>query len=248
MKVPYSSFAVFLYLDVPYQEKDLAKSLGARFDGEVKKWYYSGDARNLVKFHKWILKNKEEAIITDKIYLLQSYRKCWKCGNKTKVIAFGIGDYITIYQNDLDGEIRYELNVGKTHEDIHIAWTDEEENIPPLLLKYIKKHYAVKTGYSSVSGKCFANHCEHCGAIQGNFHMFSELDGPFYLYASSDKEMKEKVQTLEVYEIAYDNALQIDWDLYVTEQDDKYCHFWQTEITMTETEEVPTYKEMYNIT
>lgn len=28
-----------LYLDVPYKEKDEAKSLGARWDPEKKKWY-----------------------------------------------------------------------------------------------------------------------------------------------------------------------------------------------------------------
>lgn len=39
------------YLDVPYQEKDLAKAHGAKWDAEKKKWYCVGDSEI---FKRWL--------------------------------------------------------------------------------------------------------------------------------------------------------------------------------------------------
>ena len=41
------------YIDVPYKEKDVAKLFGARYDGEVQKWYIPPgvDAKY---FDRWI--------------------------------------------------------------------------------------------------------------------------------------------------------------------------------------------------
>lgn len=43
------------YLNVPFKEKDIAKGLGAFFDGEKKKWYYT-NADDKEKFERWIAK------------------------------------------------------------------------------------------------------------------------------------------------------------------------------------------------
>ena len=40
------------YLNVPFNEKDLAKELGAKWDNTVKKWYYISDKED-PKFEKW---------------------------------------------------------------------------------------------------------------------------------------------------------------------------------------------------
>lgn len=41
------------YLNVPYAQKDAAKSLGARFDGSAKRWYVE-DGRDLTVFSQWL--------------------------------------------------------------------------------------------------------------------------------------------------------------------------------------------------
>ena len=41
------------YLNVPFAQKDAAKSLGARFDGAVKRWYVD-DGRDLAVFAQWL--------------------------------------------------------------------------------------------------------------------------------------------------------------------------------------------------
>jgi putative DNA primase/helicase len=41
------------YLFVPYEEKDEAKRLGARWDAEQKKWYVP-DGLNVEPFSRWL--------------------------------------------------------------------------------------------------------------------------------------------------------------------------------------------------
>lgn len=41
------------YLNVPFAQKDAAKSLGARFDGAVKRWYVD-EGRDLAEFAQWL--------------------------------------------------------------------------------------------------------------------------------------------------------------------------------------------------
>lgn len=52
----FSGYMIKNFLDVPFKEKDLAKSMGAYWDGVVKKWY-APPGRELL-LHKWPLKNK----------------------------------------------------------------------------------------------------------------------------------------------------------------------------------------------
>lgn len=42
-----------VYLDVPYQEKDIAKKRGAKWDGEEKKWYVP-QGIDINNFVEWI--------------------------------------------------------------------------------------------------------------------------------------------------------------------------------------------------
>ena len=42
-----------IYIDVPYKDKDVAKLLGARYDGEKKKWYVPQGV-DLKLFAKWL--------------------------------------------------------------------------------------------------------------------------------------------------------------------------------------------------
>lgn len=44
------------YLEVPYVQKDIAKTLGARWDPVRKKWYVS-DVKDISKFMRWMPKH-----------------------------------------------------------------------------------------------------------------------------------------------------------------------------------------------
>lgn len=43
------------YIEVPYKDKDIAKLLGAMYDGDKKKWYIPQGA-NVNLFEKWMQK------------------------------------------------------------------------------------------------------------------------------------------------------------------------------------------------
>lgn len=43
-----------IYLNVPYEEKDQAKELGAKFDSQNKKWFIIGDEVDSDHFSKWM--------------------------------------------------------------------------------------------------------------------------------------------------------------------------------------------------
>ena len=47
------------YINCPYEEKDLAKALGAKWDIEEKKWFVpNGVDRN--RFNRWITNDKDK--------------------------------------------------------------------------------------------------------------------------------------------------------------------------------------------
>ena len=60
-----------LIIDVPFSEKDEAKSLGAKWTPKLKKWYVE-ERKNYHKFEKWILGNKENNFnyIDDEIHIV----------------------------------------------------------------------------------------------------------------------------------------------------------------------------------
>lgn len=237
-----------LYLDVPYQEKDRAKALGAKWDAKVKKWYTDAERKQYVKFAPWILNDGDEAYIaTDYLHIIEGRRACWKCKKQTRVIGLGIGEYVHIYD---DGR-RPRYEIGEDYldpgEEVHLAWTDREEEIPPKLLRYLKKNYSVKTGYSKTAGTCFANHCDCCGAIQGNWFLFGEPDSPL----SSDvygTELIIRMEQLKIKAIPIEDDLKLNWDLVFCDNDYAYLKYGQFEEVILSDDpenEYVSYEELY---
>ena len=80
-----------LILDVPYQEKDEAKRLGARWNTEIKKWYVE-KKEDYYKFAKWVLPYGD-IVVCDSLYIIEGKRKCFKCKTDTRVVCFAIANY-----------------------------------------------------------------------------------------------------------------------------------------------------------
>lgn len=238
-----------LYLKVPYAEKDEAKKFGARWNPELKLWYYDGLIQNYVNFSKWILGNEEDALIVfETLYILEGQRACWRCKKATTVIALGISEHAVISQEDGEKNIFIEEDIAP-NTLIHLAWVDTENDIPPLLLRYLKKHYNVKTGYSNIAGKCFANHCEHCGAIQGNNYIMDEVDSPLTTFIADDVELKKRMEKLRIKTINIDENLQLNWNVRYCENDDAYYKYGSPKeidiLNDSDDWDYISYKEMY---
>ncbi len=237
-----------LYLDVPYADKDKVKALGAKWDSSIKKWYYRGSAYNYFKFADWLpFDLSDNIIVIDNIYILEGKRICWKCKKETTVIALGVCENIEVffdYEKD-----KYVCNIDNIFCELHLAWAYEEKQIPPLLLKYIKSQYSVKTGYSKRAGKNFANHCQHCGTIQGNNFLFEESDSPFSNCAFGDV-LRKRMEKLKIKQIPIADNIQLDWNISYSSNDFAYLDYCDdVEIINIRAEgtntEPLTYKDLY---
>lgn len=217
-----------LFLNVPYAEKDEAKALGARWNPKVKKWYIDAPQKEYIKFAKWILQDTDDAIIaTEYIFVVEGQRLCWKCGKSTRIIGLGVGEYIRFF--DVGNGPQYESVENGPDKELHLAWTACEEAIPPKLRKYLKENYSAKTGYSkTLNGRCFANHCDHCGSLQGNHFVFNEVESPLMLMVEGD-ELVEQASKLKIFMMPIEDALQLDWEVGFGSQDYAYFQYGQCE-------------------
>lgn len=102
-------------------------------------------------------------IATEYIFVVEGEQKWWKCGNSTKVIGLGIGEFIHIY-----GE----------------ADSLEYESVED---------------YVDLGEECFANHCDCCGALQGNWFLFGEPDSPLSSCVEGN-ELIERMNKLKMFE------------------------------------------------
>ena len=110
----------------------------------------------------------------------------------------GIGEFVHIYGETEDPQYEIVEDYVNPGEELHLAWVENAEDIPHRLLRYIKENYSVKTGYSkNIGGKCFANHCDYCGALQGNWFLFNEPDSPLSSCVDGD-ELAEKMSRLKI--------------------------------------------------
>lgn len=81
------------YLNVPFEEKDEAKSLGAKFDWSVKRWYCPSD-EDVNKFTKWLDRSQDRPPLSDE---QQRFIDCAKTGGNILVDAcIGSGKTMSI--------------------------------------------------------------------------------------------------------------------------------------------------------
>lgn len=243
--------SIRLFLDIPYSEKDEAKKLGAKWNRAVKKWYIDVEREDYIKFSKWILRHSDDVIIAiDYLHVIEGKAHCWKCKSLTTVVGLGVGEYIHIYGEPDDAEFEIVENSAMSGEEIHLSWSDNEKNIPPKILDYLKKNYFVKTMYSKTMGeKCFANYCQHCGALQGNYFLFTEPDSVLSSCVDGN-ELIQRMSKLKIKLIPIEDDLILNWDIGICDNDFAYLEYGTVEelVLSTETDnEFVSYEELYRI-
>ena len=177
-----------ILLNVPINEKEEVKALGAKWDNEIKKWYVT-DKNEYYKFQKWFSKPYNDFVIIDHLYIITSTQPCFKCGKQTTVVSLAADTYITFKgeQYELYDE---EINFIKLHEI-------ESES----LLQYLNQNYKFYKDYSYTTKTHYlANHCDCCGVLQGNWFLYSEPDSPFFMTS----EQKAKALSVFKFDLPYD--------------------------------------------
>lgn len=182
-----------LKLNVKYQEKEEAKSKGAFWDTEDKTWYVPVH-KDYNDFIKWIDSDKFSIIAKKPFYVALNKRVCWKCGELTEVIALASNNFYELDYVNVDDE-----------NDLSQEWFKQEyfsffstpEYIDQEVVKLIQRKFPFyKLGYSkTINGKYWANHCQNCNALQGDFFNHNEPGGAFF--PTSIEECQE-IKLIEV--------------------------------------------------
>lgn len=162
-----------LKINVPYSEKNSAKSKGAFWDAEQKSWFVP-DHKDINDFLQWI-DTKKISTIAKSFFIGVNSKQCYKCVESTTVIALASSNFYYLDYEEQDDNEKWFQTHDFSFFSMPVYINDEVTN----LLNRLFPHY--KLGYSrTVGGRYWANHCKHCGALQGDFHLHSEPGGAFF--------------------------------------------------------------------
>lgn len=153
-------------LHVPFEENNLAKKAGAKWDPQKKSWYAPAGS-NLDKFRKWMIVEHQAKFNfkADSFFIAEAHGRCWSCSKNSRFISIGF----------YPGFLENKSNIATPR------WVSKD--IKALLYYVIKisdsaSHYIqslsnrYKIGYSHTAKKYYwMNHCDHCNAKQGDWHV-----------------------------------------------------------------------------
>ncbi|MBC8946546.1 DUF5710 domain-containing protein [Xenorhabdus indica] len=173
-------------LNVPDEEHEKARKLGAHWDAAAQIWYID-DSFDPTPFMNWLPFYNVHAAFW---YLAQTRTLCPQCHEHTTVTAFMLPSGHKMLETDDDDE---------EDDDENNAEVDYSEQDSPAFPFYVADipttvrnvlsgfhHTLRKTVGRRIRRTHWINHCEHCGAQQDDADMFAEVGGAFF--PSSRKE------------------------------------------------------------
>lgn len=191
-----------IMLNVPYQEKDEAKKLGAKFDWKARTWYYENISETHL-FERWL--NKAN-IICENLYILGMSRKCYRCGESSQVVLLATDRSYASKQG-------YALN---TNMQIltYVTW------VPRKLSDYLFSFGYYPSYSRTIDDSYYMNHCSVCDSTQGDYFLHEVPSQAFYkhlLYQYAEPCDYTKIENRFCIPIAaelpYYDETSSDWDL-----------------------------------
>jgi hypothetical protein len=155
-----------LLLNVPYEEKELAKSNGALWNPQLKTWYLPSNRYNLLStVEQWITEKDFNIVLPEEIILAHTSRKCWSCSQLNTVTAIGANSF---YLKDEEDASWKEMDFFTLFESI--------SSVSANLHSFLQDYYPhIKLGYSKTVGDYYwSNHCSSCKKLQGDWFLFNE--------------------------------------------------------------------------
>ncbi|MGV8842699.1 MAG: DUF5710 domain-containing protein [Pseudomonas sp.] len=178
-------------LKVPFSQKDEVKSLGARWDPNLKTWYVP-EGVEIAPLSRWLpvtehpdLKHEPEFCVrAPYYYVMESISDCWSCSNWTRVFSFKLPEEYEEFDSvdDEDEDFALMSNLGEWKCHGYRGTVSNVDSLSPQVAKQIRRFTdKFKHAYSKTAGSRYVmNHCEHCGAKLGDFFMHSEPGGAFF--------------------------------------------------------------------
>jgi hypothetical protein len=176
------------YLDVPFSEKDNAKSLGAKWDAKARKWYVP-EGGEVSRFSRWLPSTEwirrdldalthdgphspvpdsvhtENVTVFAPLYLVESSALCWRCKRLTKVVALAAAQVLC------DGWRRGDVTVLSNVRSLPAPFADLMVQVWP----QYHPDYSKQAG-----GRYLMNHCDRCKAKLGDFFLHDEPGAAFF--------------------------------------------------------------------
>lgn len=161
-------------LHVPYEEKDEAKRLGARWDANIRRWYVP-DGISADAFARWFeprtatppvapdFSGLDLNLTIARPAIAEASVQCWSCRADTPVL--------TIAGRDQDDDLQGITGI---------------KAVDPTTAAILAAHPYYRLAFSGTTRIwAFANVCA-CGALQGDFFLHNEPDGPFFALHSPE--------------------------------------------------------------
>ncbi|RCL01976.1 MAG: hypothetical protein JSC188_000595 [Candidatus Tokpelaia sp. JSC188] len=155
-------------LVVPFEEKEEAKQLGARWDKTYKIWYVP-EGINPDHFQRWF---PETNVRSTSYFIGKNTQRCWKCKERTNVYGFYLPGGSEVF--DEKREIWKERWKSLCLSYVIYLVPSVAEGIRI----FSRGHYYISFS-KTVEQRYWMNHCEHCKAKLGDFGIYQELDGGF---------------------------------------------------------------------
>jgi hypothetical protein len=161
-------------LRVPIAEKDQAKRLGARWDPRLRVWYVPPGVDD-APLSKWILAPEPPNIRADSYFLAESARECWRCSRQTRVFAILLpAGHEVLHVDDDPADDEWQVAEAPTR----LSYIEYLPDPIAERLRSLAPHYW--TDFSQTTQSFYwMNHCERCGAKQGDFDTVEEHGSPF---------------------------------------------------------------------
>lgn len=160
-------------LSVPYEEKDAAWKLGARWDSESKVWYVP-EHLDIKPFWRWMPNADETHVRSNSYSIAQAGVTCWKCHKKTHAFGFFVPTGFE-YRTPEDGGQQWHRSPLPT------ILSYVTNLLPEVAVQANAIAPRLRLDSSKTKGHAYwMNHCEACGEKIGDFGLHRDASGPFY--------------------------------------------------------------------
>lgn len=166
-------------LNVPFQDKDFVKKIGAQWDNSRKIWYL-WDYKKIQDVKQWLTEDYN-IYITENLYLVEGQRICWGCKKSTPVFSVG-ADKFSFYSKDermwkFSPKFYLFNGISKHCNQLNSLARSISQNH-----FWVSKSKTIQTSY-------LMNHCYYCNRHQGENYLYDEMDAVFapdnYINAST---------------------------------------------------------------
>ncbi len=156
-------------LQVPFDEKEAAQRLGARWDPGRRVWYVPEHV-DPAPLQKWCPQPSTPNIRAARYFLATTTRECWRCRAITRVVAIVLpAGHEALYVEDDPADDHWQAAAEPTV----LSYVKDLAAPVAARLRPLAPHYRVDFS-QTVQRFYWMNHCEHCAAKLGDFETVEE--------------------------------------------------------------------------